>query len=215
MRTMKIKEIKLILAEYKPHLLSLIDKSDEHFEKQLSFIASGALAISFLFIENVIGDFANSSYRYFLFTGWICLVVSLMINLLSHKVASKNHSETLAEIDETLKLDDNAGEYPHFCYDSSRAEKRRARIGKLNDISIYSLIFGIVLILLFAAINLSQKNNNNMDKDKIPNENKSSVVIKGAQGAKVPSVKVETSKDSYGVQGSKTPIIEKPTPKKD
>ena len=130
-----------ILKEYKSELIKLIEKSQDAFEKQLSYISAGSLGISMAFIKNVVGDISSTHSKWVLIVGWILLGVTLLLNLLSHIVAFSNHSKTLDEI--------NLGSYSQI-----KAIKRNNRLKVLNLWSIISLIAGILLVIIFVALNI-------------------------------------------------------------
>ena len=52
------------------HLKEVVLKSQDSFEKQLSYISAGSLSISMAFIKNVVGDLSNTIYEGFLIASW-------------------------------------------------------------------------------------------------------------------------------------------------
>lgn len=74
----------------------VIEKSEDDFEKQLIFIASGALGISFAFIEKIV-PLNTSVYFLVLALSWISLTLALCVNLFSHYLSIKNLRKSKSE----------------------------------------------------------------------------------------------------------------------
>lgn len=134
-------------------LQELIAMSEGIFEKQLSYIAGGSLALSFVLVEKVVGDVANSHLRGLLFVGWVSFALCLLVNLWSQMVAANVHGKNKAEIVATLMLEDGEP-WGDNCYDTNRCEKRKKPIDLWNKISICLLIGGLLLIIAYTAFNL-------------------------------------------------------------
>ncbi|OQP62908.1 hypothetical protein A3860_26735 [Niastella vici] len=128
-----------ILA-YRDELNIVFHKNQESFEKQLTFIAAGALTLSIAFIKDIVKTFDHSSYKGLLGWGWGALVVTLLANLISHLVASNNANKAIKEINEND-------------YEPQRIECRNRTIVKLNWTSVFIMIIGIALIVSFIIIN--------------------------------------------------------------
>lgn len=130
-----------VLEEYKAELISTLHKSQEAFEKQLSYISAGSLALSMGFVKDVVRDIHKSGYRGLLMVGWVLMAMTLLMNLVSHLLAARLHSKSIAEI--------NAG-----TFDSVKSDKRFIPIKRLNWLSVATLIAGILLIIIFVMYNL-------------------------------------------------------------
>jgi len=128
------------LSSYRDELIAIVAKSQDAFEKQLSFISAGALALSVGFIKDVVSNFTKSSYKKLLGWGWSLLVITLLLNCISHLVASYYHNKTVKEINEED-------------YEPERVIPRNKYIQRINWISIAAMIIGIGLILSFIIIN--------------------------------------------------------------
>jgi hypothetical protein len=129
------------LKKYRVELVGLVTRSNEIFEKQLSYISVGAIAVSMAFVKDITGNVATTSFKALLVVGWGFLVMTLLINLLSHIWAKNKHNKTIGEID--------AGKY---CRD--HALRRLKQIDLMNAFTVATLILGIILIVLFMTLNL-------------------------------------------------------------
>ncbi|NCA76146.1 MAG: hypothetical protein EOM90_07410 [Alphaproteobacteria bacterium] len=129
------------LKEYRNELLKLLDKSQDSFEKQLTYVSAGSIAISMAFLERITGQINQTTCKSLIILGWICLTVTLLINLLSHIFAYKSHYKTIEDID-------------NGNYDQKIAIKRNRKIYKLNNTSILMLILGIVSIVAYVSLNI-------------------------------------------------------------
>lgn len=129
------------LKVYRDELLTLMYKSQDMFEKQLSYISAGSLALSMGFIKDIIKDIHKATERWSLNLGWFFLGLTLLLNLISHIVASKQFGAIIKDIDEN-------------CYAQPTAFKRINRISILNMVSIGFLVLGIFSIIYFTSINI-------------------------------------------------------------
>ncbi len=129
------------LKKYRVELVGLVTRSNEIFEKQLSYISAGAIAVSMAFVKDITGNVATTSFKALLVVGWGFLVVTLLINLLSHIWAKNKHNKTIGEID--------AGKYSR-----DHALRRLKQINLMNGFTVATLVLGIILIVLFMTLNL-------------------------------------------------------------
>jgi hypothetical protein len=125
---------------YRDELNIVFHKSQDSFEKQLAFISAGTLSLSIGFIKDIVKDFDHSSYKGLLGWGWGTLVATLLVNLISHLMASRNANRAIREINE-----DN--------YEPERIECRNRIIVNINWASVFIMIIGIALIVSFIIIN--------------------------------------------------------------
>ncbi|HXS35872.1 MAG TPA: hypothetical protein VN721_04180 [Flavipsychrobacter sp.] len=65
------------LKDYCGRLIEIINKSNEAFEKQLTYISGGGLALSFVLIDKVLKDISKTQYRGLLIVGWALLAITL------------------------------------------------------------------------------------------------------------------------------------------
>lgn len=134
------------VEEWKEYRLSILEqksKSEDDFEKYITFIASGGLGLTLTFIDKIV-SVKESICKWTLIVGWFCLAMTLFVNLLSHYLASKHNSKTIQEIDDDLPYEDLV----------TNIDKRNGLVSKLNLLTIFSLGIGIVFILIFVTINL-------------------------------------------------------------
>lgn len=136
-------EVNPAILSFKQELIKLLDKSQDNFEKQLSYISSGSIGVSMLIINSLFKDLSITVYKYTVITGWIVLALTLIINLTSHLVTFNYHYRTISEIDESS-------------YDPKKAKSRNKKIANLNWLSAILLFLGILLIVIFISINLLQ-----------------------------------------------------------
>ena len=125
---------------FRDELITLFHKSQDSFEKQLSFISGGALALSVGFIKDIVTPFKQSSYKGLLGWGWGFLVATLLLNCISHLLAARNANRNVKEINE----DD---------YDPERVAKRNKKIVSLNWVTVGTMMVGIALIIAYIIYN--------------------------------------------------------------
>jgi hypothetical protein len=129
------------LEDYRSHLAKVMEGNSDRFEKQLSYISAGSLGISMAFIKDIVGSLQSTAGTNFLLYGWICMGVTLLINLVSQVYANYCHAETIGEIDDK-------------CFDTIIANNRRNKIQYMNYFSMLTLFAGIGLLLYFISKNI-------------------------------------------------------------
>jgi len=134
------------LIEYQKELNLLFQKSQDAFEKQLSFISAGALGISFTFLKGIIGT-EEPKFKWMLAIAWAMLVLTLILNCLSHNFAARQHNAGIGEIRKTLYGGINA-------YDHVLIEKRNRCISIINYCNIILLLIGIASMTVFVYLNI-------------------------------------------------------------
>ena len=90
--------------DYRLSLLLEKSKSDDHFEKYITIIASGALGLTITFIDKI-SPLENAICIWIISIGWFLLTTTLFINLLSHYIASKNNTKAVQDIDDEKKME--------------------------------------------------------------------------------------------------------------
>ena len=128
--------------EYRNSVLEIKKRSDDDFEKYITFISSGALGLTLTFIDNI-SPLKESTCIWIIVVGWISLALCLMINLVSHYISSLNNSRTVQDLDDDI--DDDVL--------LLNIDKRNHVVNCLNIISIIALGLGICFILIFTSIN--------------------------------------------------------------
>ncbi|MCA0131756.1 hypothetical protein [Winogradskyella alexanderae] len=131
--------------EYRKSVLEEKRKSDDDFEKYITFIASGALGLTITFIDKI-SPLRESIVIWVIALGWALLAFTLFINLLSHFLSSKYNEQTIQDID------DEIGYTKLIC----RIDKRNRIISRLNLSSIILLGLGIISILIYTIVNAYQ-----------------------------------------------------------
>lgn len=134
-------ECREFYKDHKKELETIFGKSNELFEKQLSYISAGALGLTFVLIEKVVKDIGVTTHRWMLILSWICLTLTLFINLVSHLFTAYLHSKSISEI-QTGNFNNTTG------------DKRNDSIDKVNILSVVLLFIGIVLFIVYTSINV-------------------------------------------------------------
>lgn len=124
--------------DYQKSLSDTVNKSQDDFEKQLSFISAGALGLSMLFIEKLV-PLQSATNKPLLIIGWVLLAITLFANLISHLLSAQYNYKTLVEYQEN---------------EETRHHDRTKWIIRINWGTIFTLITGILLILIFTSINI-------------------------------------------------------------
>lgn len=129
------------LDNYKSELKRILEKSQESFEKQLSFISAGALGVTMAFLDKIVGNVKDSSCKGLLILSWLFLGATFIVNLFSHIIATKSYYKLIKELEQNQ-------------YSQEKASKRIQRINVLNIGSVICLLIGIVLVIIFISLNI-------------------------------------------------------------
>jgi len=128
---------------FRKEILENKSKSDDDFEKYITFISSGALGLTLVFIEKIV-PLKNAIVIWLLALGWFTLAFTLILNLYSHYLSSKYSAQSIDDIYNEIKYDKL----------EKNINKRNKRIEHLNRLSIVLLLIGILCILTFSTINI-------------------------------------------------------------
>jgi hypothetical protein len=142
-------------------LHEIISKSEEEFEKKLTYISAGALLLSVTLIEKVI-KLDCSENLWIIITAWILLILTLLINLFSHLISKIYLRKTIDEIDNSVGIDLRIKYY----------RKRMISIESLNWIASIFLVLGIGFLILFTSVNAVHPCNKDINK-----ENQKTIII--------------------------------------
>ncbi len=142
--------------EYRNALYIQKSKSDDLFEKAITFIASGALGLTLTFHDKIV-PVENSIYVIIIAVGWALLVTTLFINLISHYQSSKSTDDSIDDVDRII---DYSSSYETF---QKEIRKRNRRIDNLNKVSIMLLGIGLFLIIIYVSINIHYGNEKQLD----------------------------------------------------
>jgi hypothetical protein len=129
------------LETYKEELIGLLHKSQDSFEKQLSYLSAGSLALSIGFIKDVIKNIGQAECKWLLSLGWVLLGITLLANCISHIRAAGLHNRTIKEINDGV-------------YNQQIVFSRYKEISLFNWISVLVMVVGIAAIILFVIINI-------------------------------------------------------------
>tara|TARA_R110001592_G_scaffold363217_2_gene681427 strand:- start:14 stop:475 length:462 start_codon:yes stop_codon:yes gene_type:complete len=129
------------MAAYRDHLVQATQKSQESFDKTVISLSGGALAISFLFLKDVIGPNAVNA-PWLLLASWCCWGTSAMAILISHQTSHYAINKAIRDVDSSTIDPDNPGGY-------------FSKITVvLNIIGASFFVFGVFFITVFAYANL-------------------------------------------------------------
>ncbi|GAB4093560.1 hypothetical protein [Flaviaesturariibacter terrae] len=129
------------VSEFRDSLLRTNEKTQETFEKQLSYLAAGTIGLSLVVLKDII-PLSGARCLVMLSFSWLALTACLLVNLFSHRVSYKSHYKTITEIQD--------GDY-----DSDRAINRNRVVDIYNRSTVWLLFLGILLFLVFTIINVS------------------------------------------------------------
>jgi len=127
---------------YEKYLWETICKSQDDFEKQLSFISAGSLGVSMIFIEKVVKNIATAHDKMYLIIGWVFLALTLFVNLLSHLLSASFNYYTLDE------YKSGEADFP------SKSRRRTNWMTAINWVTLAFLVIGIICIIIFSSINI-------------------------------------------------------------
>ncbi len=115
--------------------------SNEQFDKNVLFIASGALGISFAFIDKVIPDLANAVKTKLLIGSWYLFAGVIFISLVAHFISILANRWAIAHNDEEPN-------YRKCC------NRWNLTLRTINIVMIIGLLLGIVWLIRFVNLNI-------------------------------------------------------------
>ena len=115
--------------------------SNEQFDKNVLFIASGALGISFAFIEKVIPDLKHAVDSCFLISSWYFFAGVIFISLVAHFISIMANRWA-------INHDTDEKNYSH------KRSIWNTIIRALNILMIIGLLAGIILLISFVKLNI-------------------------------------------------------------
>lgn len=129
------------IKEYRKNLVETRQKVSESYDKTIITISSGALAVSFAFVQNYLGQ-GNVQLVWVIFIAWFLLTFSLASVLLSLFFATLAFDKAINQVDNNSILTEEAG----------------GKLGSLTMLLHCSgailLIVGLLLIGIFAYKNI-------------------------------------------------------------
>lgn len=155
-------------------LTKIKEKSDDDYEKNITYISSGTLILSLTFIEKIVA-LDKSTALFSLIISWILLAITLLINLISHQLSSFYHEKAIDEVKQHSNFNDEKSSDENKQIGLNILEKK---ITKRNDIIRFlnwsttgTLIAGIFFLILYCSLNAIKMTNENK---KVNNPNSSS-----------------------------------------
>lgn len=129
---------------YRDHLVSARQKAYEDYDKALLTLSSGALALSIAFVKDFVGDGILTAL-WLLTIAWAAWSFSIVITLVSFRLSQGALTTAIDAVD--------ASE------DQSRREvtKLAGQVEKANLASGILFVVGVVLLVVFATLNISNR----------------------------------------------------------
>jgi len=116
------------------------------FDKSILTLSAGALGLSLTFIKDVVPKVAPCT-SLFLYVGWACFVVSLLLTLSSFQISALAIRRQRAILDANEAGTDVGQQFGNL----------PARwTNNLNWASLYIFVFGAAMLTLFVALNVYQ-----------------------------------------------------------
>jgi len=134
------------LVKYEEELISLQHKSQDLFEQQLSYISAGCLVLSIGFVKDIVKNVKLADLRPLLIAGWILMIVTLLVNLISHLFNVYLYDKSISDVRKSITRKSN--------FDADRTDNRFKIIKKMNWLCIFTLIIGILLVVVFIYFNM-------------------------------------------------------------
>lgn len=116
--------------------------SVEQFDKSITFIASGALGISFAFITDVIPDLKTASGIWLIMISWYLFTAVIFVSLICHYRSMVSHKWAV----ENTHLDDNSF--------NKELTARNKVIRWLNQSMIGGLFLAMLFLIIFINTNI-------------------------------------------------------------
>ena len=128
--------------------------SNQEFDKQLVYIAGGGLALTIGFVKDIV-SITKAIHLWLLLSTWICFVVALLFNFLSHKFSAEAADDLMDYLNHHKGLLDGS-EKPDEKKEAknSSANRKNRFVIWANNISIGVTILGIVCFIAFTFTNL-------------------------------------------------------------
>lgn len=129
-------------GEYIKELYKVLSYSNEQFDKNVLLIASGALGISFAFIEKLVPNIKESVCKGSLIGAWYLFGAVIFISLVSHFISSQSLRWTISHYEDKKA-------------DFEKGTKRWNMIIRLcNVLMILGLLWGTLLLINFIKQNI-------------------------------------------------------------
>ena len=131
------------LHEYRQHLVFSEQKSQSDYDKTILTLSGGALAISFSFLKDYVGD--GPIYNLcFLFLSWISWASSVTLILVSFYVSRLALNKAIEQVDNGTILNEKPGGRWSYIIDG------------LNALGGILFVIGVILMISFTSANLAK-----------------------------------------------------------
>lgn len=124
--------------EYWHSLYEMYKESSKQFDKNVLYIASGALVLSLNFIQEII-DFSSVSCKPLLIISWSIFVFVIVISLISHYLSMKAINQKMSTIDDDA---------------DSKSNLLNSIVANLNLVMIILLPLALLFLIIFTYTNL-------------------------------------------------------------
>jgi len=137
--------------EFKDKVIEKYEDAEERslkdFEKQLTYISSGVLIGTMIFIDKIV-SLQDASCKFLLVLTWILIGVSLILIMFSHFISSILLRKTKMEFTQFEKGEER------FSQIISKKDKRNKKIDVIHTITVIPFILGIICLILFVSLNI-------------------------------------------------------------
>lgn len=147
-----------LYSEYAQERAKLDDASLEaggRYDRAVLTISTGALALSIVFVEKIASK--PATYTVFLLViAWTLLLVSIVFELLALDASQRATTEQISILDEkymTLLYGDD-GLLQEILHETPQENPFSKKVSRYNTLSFLALVVGIVLIMIFSALNM-------------------------------------------------------------
>lgn len=123
---------------YYEQLSKAFFESSIQFDKQILFISSGALGLSFTFIQDIV-DLETADNKWLLITAWILFIAVIFLSLISHYISIQAINKRIENIE---KVND------------SNSEALNKIVKFLNRIMILFIMLGLITLISFVFDNI-------------------------------------------------------------
>ncbi|MEN8123088.1 MAG: hypothetical protein ABFS35_22305 [Bacteroidota bacterium] len=123
---------------YYEQLSKAFFESSVQFDKQILFISSGALGLSFTFIKDIV-DLESAIYKWLLIISWVLFVIIIFFSLLTHYISIQAINTRIENIETN----------------TDRKSKNLNFIVKtINRLMIFLIALGLLSLILFVFVNI-------------------------------------------------------------
>lgn len=136
-----------VLVEYRKHLVEVSVRSQESLDRGLLTLSGGALGVSIVFLKDIVGEQA-AEVLWVLLLAWICWTATIVAVLATFWWARRASETAIARCDDGTIWDH--AHAPGGVFSSLTR--------KFNAVAGITFFVGIVAMLVFVGLNLSERN---------------------------------------------------------